>query len=299
MNREKYASAEFKQLWSKINRKTYYTVDFDDEDIINKSINLINKNLTVTTLKANVTEGDMQANDKGTTFSVEHKTIINIKNPINNVKYDLIGEIVQNVGLLRKTIGQILIGIHAEQFAKYKENPENFIVQVSNIINAVKAQNIISHIIYNKLDEVWDEDAIFANSDIQGILGQNVFEAKKHLYDKIRVDSEVEKRFANELDVHNNVEMYVKLPGGFYIHTPVGKYNPDWAIVLNEPDKKHVYFVAETKGVSENLELNLKGVENAKIESARKHFKVISNSGITYDVVDSYDKMIDKLSNNS
>lgn len=79
LNREKYASSEFKQLWSKINRKTYYTVDFDDEDIINKSINLINKNLTVTTLKANITEGNMQSNDKGTTFSVEHKTIINIK----------------------------------------------------------------------------------------------------------------------------------------------------------------------------------------------------------------------------
>lgn len=299
LDREKYASAEFKNLWSKINRKTYYTVDFKDEDIINKSINLINKNLTITRLKANITEGNMHADDNGTTFSVEHKTSIDIKNPINYVKYDLIGEIAQNVGLLRKTIGQILMGIHAEQFAKYKENPENFIVQVSNIINAVKAQNIISHIIYNKLDEVWDEDAIFANSDIQGILGQNVFEAKKHLYDKVRVDSEVEKRFANELDVHKNVEMYVKLPGGFYINTPVGKYNPDWAIVLNEPDKKHVYFVAETKGVSENLELSLKGVENAKIESARKHFKVVSNSEITYDVVDSYDKMIDKLSNNS
>lgn len=299
LNREKYASAEFKQLWSKINRKTYYTVDFEDEDIINKSINLINKNLTITTLKANITEGNMHADDKGTTFSVEHKTIVDIKNPINRVKYDLIGEIAQNVGLLRKTIGQILLDIHAEQFAKYKENPENFIVQVSNIINAVKAQNIISHIIYNKLDEVWDEDAIFANSDIQGILGQNVFEAKKHLYDKVRVDSEVEKRFASELDVHKNVEMYVKLPGGFYINTPVGKYNPDWAIVLNEPDKKHVYFIAETKGVSENLELSLKGVENAKIESARRHFKVISNSEIAYDVVDSYDKMIDKLSDNN
>ncbi|ASE35448.1 type III restriction-modification system endonuclease [Mammaliicoccus sciuri] len=299
LNREKYASAEFKQLWSKINRKTYYTVDFDDQEIIEKSIQLINKSLTVMTLKARITEGNMMANETGTTFTVDAKRIADINSPLSSVKYDLIGEIAQNVGLLRKTVGHILAGIHSEQFVKYQSNPENFIVQVSNIINAVKAQNIISHIIYNKLDEVWDEDAIFANSDIQGILGQNVFEAKKHLYDKVRVDSEVEKRFANELDVHNNVEMYVKLPGGFYINTPVGKYNPDWAIVLNEPDKKHVYFVAETKGVSENLELSLKGVENAKIESARKHFKVISNSEITYDVVDSYDKMIDKLSNNS
>ena len=83
------------------------------------------------------------------------------------------------------------------------------------------------------------------------------------------------------------------MPGGFYINTPVGKYNPDWAIVLNETDHKHVYFIAETKGVSENIALSLKGVENAKIESARQHFKIISNSEVTYDVVDSYDKMMD------
>lgn len=295
LNREKYASKEFKNLWSKINRKSYYTVDFDDQEIIEKSIQLINKKLTVKTLKARITEGNMQATDTGTIFTVDGKRTTDIYSPVNTVKYDLIGEVSQNVGLLRKTVAYILSGIHPEQFAKYQSNPENFIVQISNIINAVKAQNIISHIVYNKLDEVWDEDAIFANSDIQGIMGQNVFDAKKHLYDKVRVDSEVEKRFASNLDVEQNVEMYVKLPGGFYINTPVGKYNPDWAVVLNEPDHKHVYFIAETKGVSENIELNLKGVENAKIEAARQHFKIISNSEVTYDVVDSYDKMMDKL----
>jgi len=296
LNREKYASKEFKNLWSKINRKSYYTVDFDDQEIIEKSIKLINKNLTVKTLKAHITEGNMQATDTGTIFTVDGKRTTDIYSPVNTVKYDLIGEVSQNVGLLRKTVAYILNGIHPEQFAKYQSNPENFIVQISNIINAVKAQNIISHIVYNKLEEVWDEDAIFANSDIQGIMGQNVFDVKKHLYDKVRVDSEVEKRFAIELDVEQNVEMYVKLPGGFYINTPVGKYNPDWAVVLNEPNHKHVYFIAETKGVSENIELNLKGVENAKIEAARHHFKIISNSEVTYDVVDSYDKMMDKLS---
>lgn len=299
LDREKYASAEFKNLWSKINRKSYYTVDFDDQEIIKKSVQLIDQNLTVTTLKARITEGSMQASDAGITFIVDDKRTTVIDSPINRVKYDLIGEVAQNVGLLRKTVGEILAGIHAKQFAKYKSNPENFIVQVSNIINAVKAQNIISHIVYNKLDEVWDEDAIFADCDIQGIMGQNVFDAKKHLYDKVRVDSEVEKRFASELDVEQNVEMYVKLPGGFYINTPVGKYNPDWAVVLNESNHKHVYFIAETKGVSENIELSLKGVENAKIKSARQHFKIISNSEVTYDVVDSYDKMMDKLTSHN
>lgn len=298
IDKEKYASSEFKDLWSKINRKSYYTVDFDDEEIISKSIEEINKSLTVATLKAYITEGNMIANDNSTKFNIEKKTATDIKNPVNRIKYDLIGEISQNVGLLRKTVGQILLGIHPEQFAKYKLNPESFIFQISNIINSIKAQNIVSHIIYNKLDEVWDEDAIFVDNDIQGIIGQNVFDAKKHLYDKVKVDSKVEKSFAEDLDVHQNVEMYVKLPGGFFINTPVGKYNPDWAIVLNEVNKKHIYFIAETKGASDNISLNLKGVENAKVESARQHFKVISNNEVTYDVVDSYEKLIDKLSAN-
>lgn len=298
IDKEKYASSEFKDLWSKINRKSYYTVDFDDEEIINKSIEEINKSLTVATLKAYITEGNMIADDTTTTFNIEKKTTTDIQNPVNRIKYDLIGEISQNVGLLRNTVGQILLGIHPEQFAKYKLNPESFIFQISNIINSIKAQNIVSHIIYNKLDKVWDEDAIFLDNDIQGIIGQNVFDAKKHLYDKVKVDSKIEKSFAEDLDVHQNVEMYVKLPGGFFINTPVGKYNPDWAIVLNEVNKKHIYFIAETKGASDNISLNLKGVENAKIESARQHFKVISNNEVTYDVVDSYEKLIDKLSSN-
>lgn len=299
LDRKKYASSAFKELWSKINHKSYYTVDFDDQEIIDNSIHRINQNLTVAALKAHITEGNIQINDTEARFVVDNKHTTNIDEPVNLIKYDLIGEVAQNCGLLRKTIGHILTGIQDEQFAKYKSNPENFITQISSIINAVKAHNIISHIVYNKLDEVWNKEAIFANSDIQGIMEQNVFTAKKHLYNKVRVDSAVERRFANDLDVEQNVEMYVKLPGGFYINTPVGKYNPDWAIILNEPDQKHVYFVAETKGVSENIELNLKGVENAKIESARQHFKVISNNEVTYDVVDSYGKMMDKLSSHN
>lgn len=295
LNNEKYASQSFKNLWSKINRKSYYTVNFEDDEIIDKSIKQINKELTVATLKARVTQGSMNANDSGTVFTMNEQHTEYIDTPSNHVKYDLIGEISQNVGLLRKTVGKILAGMDESQFSKYKSNPESFIAQVSNIINGVKAQNIVSHIIYNKLDEVWDEDAIFADGDIQGIIGENVFDAKKHLYDRVRVDSKTEKRFASELDIQNDVEMYVKLPGGFYINTPVGKYNPDWAVVLNEPDQKHVYFIAETKGVSDSIQLTLKGVENAKIESAREHFKVISNKEVKYDVVDSYEKMMGKL----
>lgn len=295
LDKEKYASKEFKTLWSKINRKTYYTVDFDDDEIIAAAVKRINDELTVTTLKATVTTGSLKAVSQGTDFVINEKHAEYITKPSNKVKYDLLGEIADNVGLLRQTIAEILMTIDKGQFAKYQSNPESFIRNVSNIINDVKVQNIVSHITYNKLDETWNEDAIFANTAISGILGQNIIDAKKHLYDKVRYDSKIEKAFATELDVESNVEMYVKLPGGFYINTPMGHYNPDWAIVLNEPEKKHVYFVAETKGASDNIEMTLQGVEQAKIAVARKHFEAISDSEVHYDVVDSYEKLMDKL----
>lgn len=295
LDREKYASREFKELWSRINRKTFYTVDFDDDEIISAAVKRINEQLEVTALKATVTLGSLSATDQGSKFTINEKHAEYIAKPSNSVKYDLLGEIADNVGLLRKTVAAILSQIHPQQFAKYQTNPESFIMNVSNIINDVKVQNIVAHITYNKLDEVWNEDAIFVDTTISGIMGKDIYDAKKHLYDKVRYDSEIEKRFAEELDVESNVELYVKLPGGFYINTPMGHYNPDWAIVLNEPNQKHVYFVAETKGVSENIEMTLKGVEEAKIKIARKHFAAISNQEVIYDVVDSYDKLMEKL----
>ena len=137
-----------------------------------------------------------------------------------------------------------------------------------------------------------NHSAIF--SMIVSLSGEMVT-AKTNSSELLISSSSTEKRFARELDIQNDVEMYVKLPGGFYINTPFGKYNPDWAVVLNEPDQKHVYFIAETKGVSDSIQLTLKGVENAKIESAREHFKVISNNEVKYEVVDRYEKMITKL----
>lgn len=99
----------------------------------------------------------------------------------------------------------------------------------------------------------------------------------------------VEKRFAEDLERQEVVEVYTKLPRGFYINTPVGKYNPDWAIVFREGAVKHIYFVAETKGSEDSSQL--RGVEKAKIECAKRHFSSISDSTIIFDVVKSYDKL--------
>ena len=102
-----------------------------------------------------------------------------------------------------------------------------------------------------------------------------------------------ERDFAADLDTNKDVTVYVKLPEGFYISTPVGRYNPDWAIAFREGSVKHIYFVAETKGSANSMQL--RPIEASKIHCAREHFKAVSNGEVVYDVVDSYTALVDKI----
>ncbi|ECH9276662.1 restriction endonuclease subunit R, partial [Salmonella enterica subsp. enterica] len=110
---------------------------------------------------------------------------------------------------------------------------------------------------------------------LKGQLGQNAIAVEKHIYDYVVTDSKIERAFAKELDTSKEVHIYAKLPRGFYIPTPVGDYNPDWAIVFKEGDVKHIYFIAETKGSLDSMEL--REVEKAKIECARRHFAKLNS----------------------
>lgn len=149
---------------------------------------------------------------------------------------------------------------------------------------------VIEHITYDVLDERYGMD-IFTEPTIKGKLGVNAMKANRHLYDHIVYDSINERDFATDLDTNKDVAIYVKLPDGFYISTPVGRYNPDWAIAFYEGTVKHIYFVAETKGSMSSMQLRL--IEQSKIHCAREHFKAISSGSVVYDVVDSYKKLMD------
>ena len=170
-----------------------------------------------------------------------------------------------------------------------KENTIN----TNNLINEQKATAVIEHITYNVLDETYDMKEIFADAQIKGKLDVNAIKTKKHLYDHVVYDSSNERKFAEELDTSDEVAVYVKLPDGFFIATPMGHYNPDWAIAFKEGTVKHIYFVAETKGSMDTFEL--RGVEDAKIHCAKEHFKAISGENVIYDVVDSYQALLDKV----
>ena len=297
IDEEKMAMPEFKALWSKINSKSVYVVDFDTDELVQKSIDALNNKLHVAKIYFKVESGtmnDIQSKEdlaNGTVFEKEKAASYGTTVTINsNIKYDLVGKLVDETGLTRKAIIQILQGIEEAVFNQFKDNPEQFIIQAASLINDEKATAIIEHITYDVLDEKYDTD-VFTDSTIKGRLDVNAVKTEKHLYDHVVYDSTNEKKFASELDKNSNVAVYVKLPDGFYISTPVGRYNPDWAIAFYEGSVKHIYFVAETKGSMNSMQLRL--IEESKIHCAREHFKAISNGEVVYDVVDSYKSLLD------
>lgn len=289
---------EFQELWNKINIKTIYEVDFNSKELIDKAVVKLNNNLKITKMKVRITSGVQ--NDGMTVEQLKNdaamKTIGTTTEIYNDfvpvkTKYDLIGSIVKDTGLTRHTIVEILTKIEPKIFTLYKYNPEEFIRKASNLINEEKATTIIDGITYNKTEEKFDNE-IFTINNVDGRIGDNAFEVKKHIYDFIITDSKNELKFAKNME-KGEVTVYAKLPNGFKIPTPVGNYNPDWAIVFDNKNFKYIYFIAETKGSMNSMEL--REVEKAKIECAKKHFKSISNDNIKYDVVSSYDELIDMV----
>lgn len=297
VDEDKLAMPEFKALWSRINSKSVYVVDFDTDELIRKAISSLDSKLRVSKIYFKVEEGAMEdiksKEDLATGNAFVKDTSGTYQRTVtasSNVKYDLIGKLVDDTGLTRKAIIQILQGIQPAVFNQFKDNPEEFIIKAASLINDEKATAIIQHITYDVMDEKYDTD-IFTDPTIKGRLGVNAMKAKRHLYDHVVYDSTNELEFATELDSNKDVAVYVKLPDGFYISTPVGHYNPDWAIAFYEGTVKHIYFVAETKGSMNSMQLRL--IEESKIHCAKEHFKAISNNEVVYDVVDSYKSLLD------
>ena len=299
INEDNFSKPQFQALWAKINAKSAYTVSFDPAELISKSITALNDKLRVNKIFFNVESGSMSSIDAddlraGESFVKEKATSYSVSATANsNVPYDLVGEIVERTGLTRRDVIAILKGIEKHVFDKFKENPEEFISKASAIINDQKASVIIEHITYNVLDDRYGKE-VFTDTTIRGKLGVNAVKANRSIYDHVVYDSENERKFVSNLDIRDEVAVYVKLPDGFFIPTPIGKYNPDWAIAFYEGSVKHIYFVAETKGSMETLmfEDHTSTPEKAKIHCARQHFKAISNGEVMYHVVDNYQDLL-------
>ena len=296
---ENFYKKEFQTLWGYINHKYAYAVDFDATELIQKAIKHIDENLFVSQLQYTVSTGeqksDMEATaiDRGDAFKAAktHTETLN-HSEISQVKYDLIGKIAEGTILTRRTAVAILSGISPVKIAMFKYNPEEFISKVIRLIKEQKATMIVEHITYDRIEGNYDCDIFTAEKRSQGI--DKAFRVQKHIQDYVFTDGiadqSVERRFAQDLEAANEVCVYAKLPKGFQIPTPVGNYSPDWAIAFYAGKVKHIFFVAETKGTMETLQL--KPIEQAKIRCARKLFNEISTENVVYHDVDSYQSLL-------
>ncbi|MCB1949542.1 hypothetical protein, partial [Nitrosomonas sp.] len=298
---ENFEKAAFKALWHKINRKAVYRVAFDSEELVRNCIKKLDKELRVSPLQYRIESGSQheQISDtqlkRGDGFRLDESTVETHKASIHSiVKYDLIGNLAENTQLVRKTITDILCGIEPSVFDQFKQNPEHFIAETSRLINEQKATTIIERLSYDEISEQHDID-IFTAGQTKQDFSKASQQLKRHIYDYVVTDSDVERKFVTELDSSTEVEVYAKLPRGFFIPTPVGDYNPDWAIAFKEGSVKHIYFVAETKGSMSTLQL--KAIEETKIECARKFFDEINRridpERVKYEIVDSFGKLME------
>ena len=297
---ENFAKKEFQALWKEINRKYAYTVEFDSEELIRKAINHINEKLFVSELQYTTTIGrqkeTMEVNEvgRGDSFGGERTRTQNLKHSeTSQVKYDLVGKVAEGTVLTRKTVARILKGINSAKQYMFRYNPEEFITKVVKLIKEQKANMIVEHISYNQIEGEYETDIFTADKNTQSF--ERAFLAQKAIQDYVftdgSADKSIERRFAEDLDAAEEVCVYAKLPRTFQIPTPVGNYSPDWAIAFYEGTVKHIFFVAETKGTMESL--NLRPIEQAKISCAKKLFNEMSTSRVKYHDVDSYQKLLE------
>lgn len=288
---DNFYKKEFQALWNEINHQYVYTVHYDSKELIGKAVNAIDAELVVTELKYVMTEGEQEEVDTYGSTRTTTRSLSTVST--SSVKYDLVGEIARKTTLTRKTVADILRAISPAKLQFFRNNPEEFIKNVSRIIKEQKATMIVEHIQYDKIDHVYDSTIFTKEKSSQPV--SKAYQSTKSIQDYVFTDGyaeeSVEKTFARALDEASEVCVYAKLPRSFHIPTPVGSYSPDWAIAFNKGTVKHIFFIAETKGSMDSM--NLKPIEKAKIDCAEKLFNDASSSNVRYHKVDSYQTLLD------
>lgn len=295
-----FKKKEFQELWERINRKAVYRVEFDSAELIRKCASALDSQLRITPLQYTVqigeqneglTDGQLRSGDG---FKVTNTTTSQGGSIHSLVKYDLVGKLAENTQLTRNTAASILGQITPAIFEQFTKNPEHFIAEASRIVTEQKAAMVIERLAYDEVDERYNVDIFTANQTGQDF-SRATEKLKNHVYDYAITDSDIERAFVQELDTSSEVVVYAKLPRGFLIPTPVGDYNPDWAISFKVGSVRHVYFIAETKGTMSSMKL--REIEKTKIDCARKFFdeigQQVAKDKVKYDVVTNYDKLMD------
>lgn len=282
VNKHVYLSPEFKEFWDSIKHKTTYSVDFDTDELIKKCINAMEDTLNIKAPKLLYTKSGLTIKAAGVDY--EDGIVSTAYSEEDEIALpDIVTYLQNETDLTRKTIIRILT--KSDTLNQFKKNPQEYMQQTAKLINKVMSMMIVDGIKYTKIDDSYSQE-LFKNDELFGYLESNLLEAEHSVYDYIIYDSDVEKEFAKRLDKDPEVKLYTKLPSWFKVDTPLGSYNPDWAVMLDKDGETNLYFVVETKGSTEYLAL--RPTEQAKINCGRKHFKALE-SNVHFDVADTYE----------
>ena len=266
-------SAEFKALWDRIKHKTTYRVMFDNEALIVSCIQAIKDLPTVVKTRLQWRKADL-AIGKGGVDAMETVTSAPIVLEEQDIELpDLLTELQDRTQLTRKSLVRILT--ESERLDDFKKNPQQFVDLVADAVNRAKRRTLVDGIKYQRIgDDAYYAQELFKQEELTGYL-KNMLPATKAVYEYVVYDSGgVEKGFAEDLEKNEAVKVYAKLPGWFRVPTPLGTYNPDWAVLVEVDGKEQLYFVVETKGSL--FAEDLRDKENAKILCGKAHFKALA-----------------------
>ncbi|MGC4394115.1 type III restriction-modification system endonuclease [Hydrogenophaga sp. T2] len=266
-------SPEFKALWDRIKYKTTYRVQFDNERLIRDCITAVIQAPPVSKTRLQWRKAGMEIGEAGVT-AVERKGADMVVLNEDDIELpDILTELQNRTQLTRRSIGRILVDSH--RLNDFKRNPQQFIETVADAINRCKRAVLVDGIRYQRLgDEAYYAQELFETEELTGYLKNMLLDAERSVYQHVIYDSDTERDFADQLSKNESIKVYAKLPGWFKVPTPLGSYNPDWAVLVATPDGDRLYFVVETK--SSLFVSDLRNAESAKIECGRAHFKALS-----------------------
>lgn len=290
LNKEVYLGPDFKELWERIKYKTTYSVDFDTDKLIEKCCYMMQKTLDISSAKLVYTKANVNISGGGVSTDENQRTAVAVTG-MGETLPDIITYLQNRTDLMRKTIVEILI--QSKTLELFKKNPQRYMEQTAKIITSVMRDMIVDGIKYTKIgnDEYYAQE-LFENQELTGYLEKNMVEAKHSVYNYVVYDSQVERGFAEGLDSNEKVQVFAKLPDWFRISTPLGAYNPDWAVLIEDDGQNKLYFVVETKG---NIEIGaLRGNELDRIRCGRKHFEALGED-ITFKAADGYESFAESV----
>ena len=289
LNKQVYLDPDFKELWDKIKYKTTYSVNFDSEKLIQECCEEMQMNLSVGSAKLIYTKAAIDINVGGIVTEESDRYSVSVENIKENLP-DIITYLQNQTDLTRKTIVEILI--RSKTLDLFKKNPQRYMEQVSKIISSKMRLLIVDGIKYTRIgDDEFYAQELFEDVELTGYLSKNMIKSDKSVYEYVIYDSGNEESFATSFENNKSIQLYAKLPNWFKIYTPLGTYNPDWAVLVERDGVDKLYFVLETKG---NIMFDsLRPSENAKIKCGIKHFEALGNE-VMFETSDNFEDFIEK-----